>query len=139
MSKWIYKNKVLNKVPEDAFGFVYLIDFGEAGYYIGSKQIQFRRRKLRTKKDKAADGNNRLKYKEVFTESDWKDYNSSSKSVHTLLENNQAVFRIMSFHETKADMLLKEAYLILKQFINKDPLILNEWVSIKTRNQYGKN
>lgn len=136
--KWKYKNKPVTKIPEDTFGFVYMIVFNDMTNYIGSKQINFRRRKLRTKKDKAADGNNRLKYKEVFTESDWKDYKSSSKLVQSRLENETAGFCILSFHKTKADMLLHEAYLVLKSFMKRDPLILNEWVSLKARNQYGK-
>lgn len=137
MSKWIYKNKVIEVPPKDAFGFVYRITIGDK-FYIGSKQINFRRRTVRTKKDKLADGNNRKKYKEVFKESDWKDYNSSSKAVQALLETEQATFTILSFHKTKPEMLLTEAFLILKEFIKLNPLILNEWVSIKTRNQYGK-
>lgn len=137
MSKWIYKNKVIEVPPKDTFGFVYRITIGDK-FYIGSKQINFRRRTVRTKKDKLADGNNRKKYKEVFKESDWKDYNSSSKEVQALLETEQATFTILSFHKTKPEMLLTEAFLILKEFIKLNPLILNEWVSLKARNQYGK-
>lgn len=133
--KWIYKKKVVTKIPKDAFGFVYCIRFSDGFFYIGSKQVKFYRRKLRTKKDKKEDGNNRLKYKEVVFESDWKDYNSSSKLVQELLLSKAATFTILSFHKTKPDMLMNEAYLILKEFIKNNPLILNDWVRIRAKNK----
>lgn len=65
---WIYKNKELEIVPDDAYGFVYLITNTISNRrYIGKKLFWFRKTKVVKGKKK------RLK-----VESDWKEYWSSS-------------------------------------------------------------
>ena len=68
---WIYKNEPLLEVPENAYGFVYLITNNITGKkYIGKKLFWF-------KKTKTVKG----KKKRLKTESDWKEYWSSSDDV----------------------------------------------------------
>ena len=68
---WIYKNKVFEEVPANAYGYVYLITNNLTGRkYIGKKLFWFRKTKVVKGKKK------RLK-----VESDWRDYWSSSDEV----------------------------------------------------------
>lgn len=65
---WLYKNKELEVVPDDAYGYVYLItNTITKRRYIGKKLFWFRKTKVVKGKKK------RLK-----VESDWRDYWSSS-------------------------------------------------------------
>lgn len=68
---WLYKNSPLEVVPEEAYGYVYLITNLENGRkYIGKKLFWFRK----TKQVKG-------KKKRIKVESDWRDYWSSSDEV----------------------------------------------------------
>jgi len=68
---WIYKNKVFEEVPANAYGYVYLITNNLSGRkYIGKKLFWFR-------KTKVIKG----KKKRIKVESDWRDYWSSSEEV----------------------------------------------------------
>ena len=65
---WLYKNKELEVVPDDAYGYVYLITNTITNRrYIGKKLFWFRKTKVVKGKKK------RLK-----VESDWREYWSSS-------------------------------------------------------------
>lgn len=79
---WLYNNSPLEIIPDDAYGYVYLITNTISGRkYIGKKLFWFRKIKVIKGKKK------RLK-----VESDWKDYWSSSdevkKDVDTYGANN---------------------------------------------------
>jgi transcription initiation factor IIE alpha subunit len=68
---WLYNNKELESIPDDAYGYVYLINNTINGRkYVGKKLFWFRRTKVVKGKKK------RLK-----VESDWRDYWSSSDEV----------------------------------------------------------
>jgi len=68
---WLYDNSPLEIVPENAYGYVYLITNTVTGRkYIGKKLFWFRR----TKQVKG-------KKKRIKVESDWRDYWSSSDEV----------------------------------------------------------
>ena len=74
---WLYKNSPLEVVPEEAYGYVYLITNTETGRkYIGKKLFWFRK----TKQVKG-------KKKRFKVESDWRDYWSSSDEVKKDVEN----------------------------------------------------
>ena len=77
---WLYKDKPLETVPEEAYGYVYLITNTVTNRkYIGKKLFWFRRTKVVKGKKK------RLK-----VESDWKDYWSSSDEVKKDVETHGA-------------------------------------------------
>ena len=68
---WLYNNSPLEIIPENAYGYVYLITNTTTGRkYIGKKLFWFRKTKVVKGKKK------RLK-----VESDWRDYWSSSEEV----------------------------------------------------------
>ena len=75
---WLYNNTELEVIPEDAYGFVYLITNNVTGRkYIGKKLFWFRKTKMVKGKKK------RLK-----VESDWRDYWSSSEEVRADVQNH---------------------------------------------------
>ena len=79
---WLYNNSSIEQIPENAYGYVYLItNLITNKKYIGKKLFWF-------KKTKTVKG----KRKRLKVESDWKDYWSSSeevkKDVQELGENN---------------------------------------------------
>jgi hypothetical protein len=73
---WLYNNTPLEEIPENAYGYVYLItNLTNGRKYIGKKLFWFRRTKVVKGKKK------RLK-----VESDWKDYWSSSDELKADIE-----------------------------------------------------
>lgn len=73
---WLYNNVPLEEIPENAYGYVYLItNLTNGRKYIGKKLFWFRRTKVVKGKKK------RLK-----VESDWKDYWSSSDELKADIE-----------------------------------------------------
>lgn len=137
--KWKFRGRTLSKPPPEAFGFVYKITFNDGTFYIGSKQLNFYRKKLLTKREKKLPEFKRKKYKIVVFESDWIKYTSSSKLVQGRVTQENCLFEVIKFHQSKQTMLQHEAFLILKAFLSEDINILNEWVSIRTIKQYGRN
>jgi hypothetical protein len=77
---WLYDNKELEVIPEDAYGYVYLITNTATGRkYIGKKLFWFRRTKVV-----------KGKKKRIKVESDWRDYWSSSDEVKADVEKHGA-------------------------------------------------
>lgn len=74
---WLYNNSPLIDIPENAYGYVYLITNTVTGRkYIGKKLFWFRK----TKQVKG-------KKKRIKIESDWRDYWSSSDDVKKDVES----------------------------------------------------
>lgn len=137
MNKWIYKGKQIKSikdVPECCPFIVYKVLFNDGTYYIGSKQV-FSVTNPKISKKRANElytGKGRKKTREQkVKESDWLTYQTSSKLVKERLINEKATFEILTFVPTKQEMLLTEAFIIAKQFLERDPIILNEWLSVK--------
>ena len=141
MTKWTYLGqevKTLKDVPECCPFYIYKITFKPVAknrfYYFGSKQIySITNPKISLKRKKelyTGKGSYKTRERKV-KESNWKKYQSSSKVVQEKLLTEEADFEILEFFDTKAEMLLKEAYLITNSFLNYDPMILNGWVSVK--------
>jgi len=145
MVEWTYLGKVvesINDLPENAFGFVYLITFNDGTRYIGRKNLYSERKVKLGKKELAQLTDKRLKkYKVVKKESDWSTYNSSDKDVKELLKKGsisveskeiiQVCFspKELTYWETKhlfcENVLLDEKYFndnILGKFYKKDLL-----------------
>jgi len=99
MSKWFYKGSPLEEVPEDAFGFVYLISNLITGRkYIGRKYFGTTRRvKQKNKKNR----------KVVRKESDWQEYVSSSDELKLDIEKlgiDNFKFEIICLGNTKGQV-----------------------------------
>lgn len=140
---WHYKGKCLEEIPEGIIGFTYKITClsGEyTGYiYVGMKMFTTTRTKKLSKKaaELAYSGRGKRPTKtKVSTESNWKQYTSSSKFLKELIEQlglENFNFEILSFSKTKSDLCLSEVEWMVHYNVMRIPNSFNEWISIKVR------
>ena len=77
---WLYNAKVIDQLPEDIIGFVYVITNKVTGKkYIGKKLAKFTKTKTKTVTLKS--GEKKKKRVKTYEESDWKTYWSSSEEL----------------------------------------------------------
>lgn len=106
MSHWIYNDKEVDEIPEGAMGFVYKITNLESWrIYIGRKNLKQRRKtKVKTKSKTAL---NATRSKVKVTESDWKSYIGSNKSLISEIEQigkEKFKFEILAFLFTQGQL-----------------------------------
>lgn len=105
MSHWFYKDDILNEIPEDVHGFVYLItNLTNGKKYIGRKNVTSTRRKPLTKKQKL-EGKKRREI--VRTESNWKSYTGSNVKLNADIKSlgkDKFKFEILHFAKTKGQL-----------------------------------
>ena len=92
---WEYKNELIsdiNRIPEDAFGFVYEVYHIPTGKkYIGRKQLISVTTKALGKKELAELTDKRAsKKKKVQKESDWKSYYGSHSEIKQLIKEGKS-------------------------------------------------
>jgi len=74
---WLYRGQVVEQLPDEIIGFVYLITNNVTGKkYVGKKLAKFTKTKLKTITLKS--GEKKKKKVKTYEESDWKTYWSSS-------------------------------------------------------------
>lgn len=74
---WLYQNQIVDQLPEDCVGFVYLITNTANGrMYIGKKLAKFSKTTQKTVKLK--NGSKKKKKIRTKVDSDWRDYYGSS-------------------------------------------------------------
>lgn len=122
---WIYNNQVIEELPEDCVGFVYLItNLLNGKKYIGKKLAKFSKTKYKTITLKSG-----VKKKKAIKEkidSDWKEYYGSCKELTKDIELFGAhSFRreILHFHSSKALCSYFEA----KEQFRRGVLESKEW------------
>lgn len=77
MNQWTFENNIVNELPEDCVGFVYLITNSISGRkYIGKKLAKFSKTSIKTVTLK--NGNKKKKKIRSKVDSDWRDYYGSS-------------------------------------------------------------
>jgi hypothetical protein len=77
---WLYNGQVIDQLPDEIIGFVYLITNKSTGKkYIGKKLAKFTKTKVRTVTLKS--GEKKKKKVKTYEESDWKTYWSSSEEL----------------------------------------------------------
>ena len=108
---WTYKKKIVEEIPEEFIGFVYLITNKISGRkYIGKKLAKFSKTSYKTITLK----NGKKKRKKIKTkiDSDWRDYYGSSdllnKDIEKLGKEN-FTREILYFCKTKAECSYVEA------------------------------
>ena len=87
MNQWTFEGNLVNELPEDCVGFVYLITNSISGRkYIGKKLAKFAKTSVKTVTLK--NGNKKKKKIRSKVDSDWRDYYGSSdelkKDIDTL-------------------------------------------------------
>lgn len=130
--KWIYKGKTKFDIPENAYGFLYIITYtgkstdeiSKGRFYIGKKCLEFSKKKKLTIKEKQLPENKRKRFKIDVTESDWKDYYGSSKNLIADIEKfgvKNFKREILQFCEDKINLTYAETKeQILRDVLNKD-------------------
>ena len=108
---WTYQNQLVDQLPEDCVGFVYLITNTTNGrMYIGKKLAKFSKTTQKTIKLK--NGNKRKKKIRTKVDSDWRDYYGSSpeltKDVEQLGKQN-FTREILYYCKSKAECSYIEA------------------------------
>ena len=92
---WLYKEKVINSLedmPQDTFGFVYIVTHKLSGIsYIGKKSLFHNIKKKLTKKELAEQTGPGRKSatRVVVKESDWKTYYGSAKPILELIKDGK--------------------------------------------------
>lgn len=129
---WYYDGKELEEPPDDAFGFVYLIECTKNGkkYYgkklltkAGYKQVKGKRKKIRK-------------------ESDWKTYFGSSKELLSdvdLLGEKHFKRTILRFCKSRGECNYFESKFILESDAILSDKYYNSWLSVKVSSSHLKN
>ena len=80
MSDWVFENKIVDELPEDCVGFVYLItNTTNNRKYIGKKLARFKRSRPPLK--------GKTRKRRYTVESDWRDYWGSNDELKADVEN----------------------------------------------------
>ena len=80
MSDWVFENKIVDDLPEDCVGFVYLItNTTNNRKYIGKKLARFKRSRPPLK--------GKTRKRRYTVESDWRDYWGSNDELKADVEN----------------------------------------------------
>lgn len=133
-NSWTYNNQIIDEVPADAYGFVYLIENHNTGRkYIGKKFFYtIRRVKQKNKKNR----------KVIKKESDWKEYYGSNEE----LKNDLVKLGYDNVKRTILHICYSRAecgYMETKEHFDRGVLLTDEyynsWISAKiTKNHVKK-
>lgn len=114
-------------VPVDTYGFIYCIENNASGRkYIGKKQIykKLKRKPLKGRKNK----------RHFVTESDWKEYTSSSNEVNddiTKHGKNNFKFKILQLCQSKWELAYYEAKLQFENNVLLDESYYNGIINLR--------
>jgi hypothetical protein len=108
---WIYNNRLVENLPQDCVGFVYIItNLTNDRKYIGKKLAKFSKTTQRTVKLK--NGNKQKRKIRTKVDSDWRDYYGSSPELTKdveLLGNQNFKREILYYCKSKAECSYIEA------------------------------
>jgi len=108
---WLYQGALVEQLPEDCVGFVYLITNNITGKkYIGKKLAKFSKTTYKTVKLK--NGNKKRKKIRSKIDSDWQDYYGSSPNLQAdidALGKDQFTREILHYCQSKAQTSYLEA------------------------------
>ena len=108
---WLYQNQLVDQLPEDCVGFVYLITNTTNGrMYIGKKLAKFSKTTQKTVKLK--NGSKKKKKIRTKVDSDWRDYYGSSPELTKDVEQlgtDKFTREILYYCKSKAECSYIEA------------------------------
>ena len=133
---WLFESLVVESLPEDCVGFVYLIVNNTTGRkYIGKKLAKFKRTTYRVVKLK--NGNKKRKKIRGSIDSDWLTYWSSSEELKAdvvALGEDKFTREILRYCNSKNELSYYEAkYQFEYDVLLDESKWYNGWISVKVR------
>ena len=138
---WLYNNEIVEELPEDCVGFVYLItNKATQRMYVGKKLAKFSRTTYKTVKLK--NGTKKKKKVRSKIDSDWMEYYGSStelnKDVESLGEDN-FLREILFFCKSKAECSYIEAREQFARKVLESDDYYNGQISVRVHGSHIKN
>jgi len=135
---WLYQGAVIEEIPDDIIGFVYIITNSTTGRkYIGKKLSKFSKTTYKTIKLK--NGKKKRKKIKGKIESDWKTYYGSSielnKDIETLGKEN-FTREILHLCKSKAECSYIEARLQFEQKVLESDDYYNGHVQVRVHKSH---
>jgi hypothetical protein len=133
---WYYQGNLVDQLPDDCVGFVYLITNNANGkMYVGKKLAKFAKTTYRVVKLK--NGNKKRKKIKTKIDSDWQDYFGSSDDLKKdviLLGQDSFKREILRYCKSKSEMSYYEAkYQFDNDVLLNEDKWYNGWISVKVR------
>lgn len=138
---WTYQNTIVEELPEDCVGFVYLItNKANSRMYIGKKLAKFSKTSYKTVTLK--NGTKKKKKIKSKIDSDWMDYYGSSielnKDVESLGKEN-FIREILFFCKSKAECSYIEAREQFTRRVLESDDYYNGQISVRVHGSHIKN
>jgi hypothetical protein len=137
---WYYNNEIVESLPEDCVGFVYLItNLTNQKKYIGKKLAKFTKTKYKVVKLK--NGTKKRKKLRESVDSDWKDYWSSSIELKKHVEElgiGNFKREILKFCKSKAECSYVEAKLQFQYGVLESDDYYNGQISVRCHQSHIK-
>jgi hypothetical protein len=138
---WLYENTLIESLPEDCVGFVYLITNKQSGRrYIGKKLAKFSRTTYRMVKLK----NGKKKRKKIRgkIESDWQSYYGSNAELNADVEKlgiDNFTREILYYCGSKAECSYVEARAQFERKVLESDDYYNGQISVRVHGSHIKN
>jgi hypothetical protein len=138
---WLYNNQIIEELPNDCVGFVYLItNKSSSRMYVGKKLSKFSKTTYKMVKQK--NGIKKRKKIRSKIDSDWMEYYGSSlelnKDVESLGKDN-FVREILFFCKTKAECSYIEAREQFARKVLESDDYYNGQISVRVHGSHIKN
>ena len=137
---WHYRGAVINELPEDCIGFVYLITNTTSGRkYIGKKLAKFSKVKYKTVKLK--NGKKKRQKIKFKVDSDWQDYYGSSDNLTIdikALGKDKFRREILYYCKSKAEMSYIEAREQFSQKVLESDDFYNGHIQVRVHGSHIK-
>ena len=138
---WLFENKIIESLPEDCVGFVYLITNNLTGRkYIGKKLAKFSKTTYKTVKLK--NGNKKRKKIKSKIDSDWQLYYGSNIELNediTKLGNENFTREILYYCRSKAECSYIEAREQFRHRVLESDDYYNGHIQVRVHGSHIKN
>lgn len=138
---WQYQDNIINELPDDCVGFVYLITNTATGRkYIGKKLAKFS--KTTYKVVKLKNGNKKRKKIRSKIDSDWREYYGSNEELNrdvALLGAEKFTREILYLCKSKAECSYVEAREQFRHQVLESDAYYNGQISVRVHGSHIKN
>ncbi len=138
---WIYNNEIIEELPDDCVGFVYLItNKASSRMYVGKKLSKFSKTTYKMVKQK--NGTKKRKKIRSKIDSDWLEYYGSSIDLNKdveLLGRDNFTREILFFCKSKAECSYIEAREQFARKVLESDEFYNGQISVRVHGSHIKN